>query len=316
MTDLPRRVLVATDGSEHATLAVRAAADLSNRADTELHVVHVRKPLPVQSSLSRPAYFNRVFEEYADLFEEETGQLMRRQVFRAEAEGADVADAHLREGRAAEEITGMARKLMADLVVVGSRGVGPLERLVKGSVSERVVRLATCPTLVVRGEKDAWPPSRLVVGDDFSAEARKAGEMAAAIGAVFGVPTVLVSAYRPLSNYSPTFPPSALMYGDVPWELEEALKVRAAELERMSGARAGVRVASGNPAAVIQGATEEGDWPTLTAVGSRGLGAARRVVLGSVSTRVLRAANGPVLIVPPSSSSSYRAQRDPDRRFA
>ena len=158
--------------------------------------------------------------------------------------------------------------------------------------------MAACPTLVVRGEGDAWPPSRLVVGDDFSAEARKAGEMGAAIGGVFGVPTVLVSAYRPPSNLSPTLPPSALMYGDVPQQLEEALKERAAELERMSGARARVRVASGNPAAVIQGAAEEGYWPTLTAVGSRGLDAARRVVLGSVSTRVLRAANGPVLVVP------------------
>ena len=315
MTDLPMRVLVATDGSEHATLAVRAAANLSNRAEAELHVVHVRKPLPVQSSLSRPAYFDRVFEEYADLYEEETGQLMRRQVFRAKVEGADVADAHLREGRAAEEIIGLARKLTADLVVVGSRGVGPLERLVKGSVSERVVRLAACPTLVVRGEEDAWPPSRLVVGDDFSAEARKAGEMAAAIGAVFGVPTVLVSAYRPLRNYAPAFPPSALMYGDVPQELEEALEERASELERMSGSRAGVRAVAGYAVETIQGVIEEGDEPALTAVGSRGLGAARRIVLGSVSTRVLRAANGPVLIVPPS-SSSYRAQREPDRWLA
>ena len=315
MTDLPRRVLVATDGSEHATLAVRAAADLSNRADAELHVVHVRKPLPVQSSLPRSAYFDRVFEEYADLYEEETWQLMRRQVFRAKAEGANVADAHLREGWAAEEITGLARKVPADLVVVGSRGVGPLERLVKGSVSERVVRLAACPTLVVPGGGNAWPPSKVVVGDDFSAEARRAGEMAAAIGAVFGVPTVLVSAYRPPSNHSPAFPPSAQMYGDVPRELEEALEERASELERMSGARAGVRAVAGYAVETIQGIVEEDDEPALTAVGSRGLGAARRVMLGSVSTRILRAANGPVLIVP-SSSSSYRAQREPDHRFA
>ena len=148
MTDLPRRVLVATDGSEHATLAVRAAADLSNRADAELHVVHLRKPLPVQPSLSRPAYFDRVFEENADLYEEETRQLMRRQVFRAKAEGADVADAHLREGRAAEEITGLARELAADLVVVGSRGLDALRRLALGSVSTDVLRTARGPVLV------------------------------------------------------------------------------------------------------------------------------------------------------------------------
>jgi nucleotide-binding universal stress UspA family protein len=313
MIDLPGRVLVATDGSEHATLAVRAAADLSNRADAELHVVHVRKPLPVQSSLSRPAYFDRVFEEFSDVYEEETRQLMRRQVFRAKAEGADVADAHLREGRAAEEITGLARELAADLVVVGSRGVGPVKRLVEGSVSERVLRLAGCPTLVVRGEGDAWPPSRLVVGDDFSAEARAAGEMAAAIGELFGVPTLLVSAYRPPRNYAPALPPSALMYGDVPRQLEEALEQRASDLEDAVGARPEVRAVAGYAVEAIQGVVEEGDEPALVAVGRRGLAAARRMLLGSVSTGLLRAASGPLLIVPP---SSCRTQREPDRRFA
>lgn len=318
MIDLPGRVLVATDGSEHATLAVRAAADLSNRADAELHVVHVRKPLPVQPSLSRPAYFDRVFEEFSDVYEEETRQLMRRQVFRAKAEGADVADAHLREGRAAEEITGLAREFAADFVVVGSRGVGPVGRLVKGSVSERVLRLAGCPTLVVRVGEGAWPPGRLVVGDDFSAEARAAGEMAAAIGELFGVPTLLVSAYRPPRNYAPALPPSALMYGDVPRQLEDALEQRASSLEDALGARPEVRAVAGYAAEAIQGVVEEGDEPALIAVGRRGLTAAKRAVLGSVSTRVLRAANGPVLIVSPSpsSSSSYQAQREPGRRFA
>ncbi len=184
-----------------------------------------------------------------------------------------------------------------------------------GSVSERVVSLAPCAVLVVRG---VWPPGRVVVGDDSSEEARKAGELAATIGELFGASTLLVCAYPPLRNYAPRFPPSALMYGDVPRELEEALEQRATELEELLGTRPQVRAVAGDAAAIIQAAAKEGDEPTLTAVGSRGLGAARRVVVGSVSTRVLRAANGPVLIVPPSpsSSSSYQAQREPGRRFA
>ncbi len=89
------------------------------------------------------------------------------------------------------------------------------------------------------------------------------------------------------------------MYGDVPRQLEEALEQRATELEELLGTRPQVRAVAGDAAAIIQAAAEEGDEPTLTAVGSRGLGALRRTVLGSVSTGVLRAVGGPVLIVPP-----------------
>jgi nucleotide-binding universal stress UspA family protein len=104
------------------------------------------------------------------------------------------------------------------------------------------------------------------------------------------------------------------MYGDVPRQLEEALEQRASDLEEALGARPEVRAVAGYAVATIQRAAAESDGPALTAVGSRGLGAARRVVLGSVSTGLLRAVGGPVLIVPP--SSSCRAQREPDRRLA
>ena len=63
------------------------------------------------------------------------------------------------------------------------------------------------------------------------------------------------------------------MYGDVPRELEEALEQRASELEELLGTRPQVRTMAGDAAAIIQAAAEEGDEPTLTAVGSRGLGA-------------------------------------------
>ena len=181
---------MATDGSEGAALAVRAAADLSRKTGSELHVVHVRLRLPIRPGLPRSAYSEKAVEEYAELYKEETEQLMRQQSFKAKAEGADVAGTHMREGREAEEIAELAGELAADLVVVGSRGLGTIKRLVVGSVSEGVVSLAPCPVLVVRG---AWPPSRVVVGDDSSEEARKAGEVATTIGELFGASTLLVS---------------------------------------------------------------------------------------------------------------------------
>lgn len=81
---------------------------------------------------------------------------------------------------------------------------------------------------------------------------------------------------------------------------KEALEERAEELESILGRRPQIRFVAGDAAAVIQKVAEEGGKPALVAVGSRGLDATRRFVLGSVSTDTLRAVRGPVLILPPS----------------
>jgi uncharacterized membrane protein YeaQ/YmgE (transglycosylase-associated protein family) len=67
------------------------------------------------------------------------------------------------------------------IIVVGSRGIGTVKRLVTGCVSEGVVHLAPCPVLVMRGD-EAWPPGDIVVGDDSSEEAKRAGELAMSLG--------------------------------------------------------------------------------------------------------------------------------------
>jgi nucleotide-binding universal stress UspA family protein len=69
--------------------------------------------------------------------------------------GGTVTQTHLRvdsqgSGTEAQHITGVAEELGADLIVVGSRGLGGLKRALMGSVSESVVRHAHCPVLVVR----------------------------------------------------------------------------------------------------------------------------------------------------------------------
>jgi nucleotide-binding universal stress UspA family protein len=65
-----------------------------------------------------------------------------------------VAEAHLRmdtQGSMEDEnIVGLAEELGTDLIVIGSQGLSRMKRLLMGSVSERVVRLAHCPVLVMR----------------------------------------------------------------------------------------------------------------------------------------------------------------------
>ena len=295
MSGFPTRILAATDGSEDAVLAVRAAADLSSRTGSELHVVHVwpGPPLPVSRHSARAGIAMDDPREH----EMKARELLERQVSRAKIARGIIARKHLREGRPAEEIAELAEELGVGLVVIGSRGLNAVKRLVVGSVSKGVVSLAPCPVLVVRGGEAAWPPSRVVVGDDTSPEAERAGELATSIGGHFGAPVLLVGAYLPEERYISSAA-NRQVTRDIARRAEEFLETRASQLEDVSGVRPRVRVVEGHPAAAIQEVAEESGEPTLAAVGRRGLGAVARFALGSVSSDVLRSVTGPVLIVP------------------
>ena len=82
-------------------------------------------------------------------------------------------------------------------------------------------------------------------------------------------------------------------------QVEPALEERATELEEAYDVRPQVRIVPGESAQVLSEIAEEGDGPSLLVVGSRGLGVGERILLGSVSSKVLRAASGPVLVCPP-----------------
>jgi nucleotide-binding universal stress UspA family protein len=168
MNAFPTRILVATDGSEDAYLAVRAAIDLSQKAGSDLHAVHVWHDVPTPHARS----FVRA------QLRREAQEVLDKQVEKIEAAGGTVAEAHLREGRTIDEILDLSEELQVGLLIVGSRGLGGVKRILMGSVSEGIVHHARRPVLVMRGRENAWPPARVVVADDSSEDAKKAGELA------------------------------------------------------------------------------------------------------------------------------------------
>jgi nucleotide-binding universal stress UspA family protein len=288
----PTKILVATDGSRDAVSATRAAIDLSARTGSELHVVHAWEALPPYAHPSIAVATD------AALYEREAQNLLFEQLDRLEAAGVEVAGAHLERGPAAEKIADLADRLGVGFIVLGSRGLGRVKRLLLGSVSEGVLRLAPCPVLVMRGGPEAWPPRSIVVGEDLSEEAKRAAGIAANIGSLYEVSVLLVLVY-------PTIPETIREQSMTAWTADdevlfrawEHLHVLASRLESECGQRPRVSAAIGDPPNVILAAAEEGGAPSLIVVGSRGLGAMKRLVLGSVSAAVLRAARGPVLIV-------------------
>ena len=144
-----RRILVATDFAESAERALACAVQLARRHGTELVLVHVYMDLP--------AYPEITAGQVVAIYEEQRAWIeaaLERRARAARGEGL-LARAVLRTGPAASTIAETAKDEGADLLVVGTHGRSGLDRLILGSVAERVVRLASCPVLVVKSAEAA-----------------------------------------------------------------------------------------------------------------------------------------------------------------
>jgi nucleotide-binding universal stress UspA family protein len=269
MNRFPKKILLATDGSENTAQATKATVDIARRRGSEIHLIHV---------------WHDVHTPHAHAFVKSELRRQGREIL--EEQGGTVTRAHHREGRTFGEVIKLGDELEADLLLVGSRGHRGLRRMLVGSHSEDIVHHAHRPVLVVRRGEDVWPPARIVVGDDFSEDARKAAELAANLGKLFGARMLLLHAVPRLPKASSE-------------PVEAKLGDRAGELEDILQQRSQTRIVAGDSAEVLIEAAQEGEEPTLVAVGSRGLGLVGRMRLGSVSTKVVRAGLGAVLVYPP-----------------
>ncbi len=149
---LPGRVLLAIDGSKESHLATRAAAEVAAAAGSELHVLSVLETAQLLPQMSYPGPEAWETSGTVEEAEQHARRLLSRVSERIEAEGGTVKESHLAVGKPDKEIVGLAGELGAELVVLGSRGLGAVGRVLLGSVSDSVVRHALCSVLVVRGE--------------------------------------------------------------------------------------------------------------------------------------------------------------------
>jgi nucleotide-binding universal stress UspA family protein len=159
----PTRILLATDGSEEAELAALRAVDLTQRTESELHVVHVGVvPSFLSSDPGTRGYDGKLYEQ----IEEESRELLRKLSWRVKVAGGTVAGTHLRMGAVDLEIVSLAKELGADLIVMGCRGHRGIRRAIEGSISDAVIRHAHCPVLVVRSHESAQDPEWTAVSTE------------------------------------------------------------------------------------------------------------------------------------------------------
>ncbi len=148
---LPGRVLLAIDGSKESHLATRAAAEVAG-AGSELHVLFVLETAQLLPQMPYPGFEAWETSGTVEEAEQNARRLLSRISERVEAGGGTVKEPHLAVGKPDKEIIGLAEELDAGLVVLGSRGLGAVGRVLLGSVSDSVVRHALSSVLVVRGE--------------------------------------------------------------------------------------------------------------------------------------------------------------------
>ena len=145
-----KSILVAGDGSDHATKALDAASDLARRYDADLTVLSVyRHHSPLESSLSLVKTREATPTPDAAL-SELAREIVDAAVARAEGQGAKVGKGLVKRGPPARTIVQVGKELGADAIVIGSRGLGDLEGHLLGSVSHKVTSLAECTCITVR----------------------------------------------------------------------------------------------------------------------------------------------------------------------
>ena len=140
------KILIAVDGSEHANRAIEAVGRMA-RSSLELEATLLSvSPEPIIYSGYSAATIER-FEE--DQKQQQTG-ILAKAAAHARAQGLRLSEPVRAHGVIAHEILRVARQMQADQIAIGTRGLGTVNSLLMGSVSQRVIHESPVPVLLVR----------------------------------------------------------------------------------------------------------------------------------------------------------------------
>ncbi|WP_135363793.1 universal stress protein [Halosimplex halophilum] len=278
-------ILFPTDGSDAAETALDAAIAAADAHDATLHVLYV-------ADTNQPSLAN-VQGQVRDVLEGEGRDIVEEAAGKARRAGVETVD-EVVQGGPSRTICDYVDDRGIDLVVMGTRGSRDIERIILGSVTERVVRNSAAPVLVVPPESDpAYPPESILVGTDGSEGSAAAVDegvgIAAATGGALHVVSVLESNVLGIDLGSS--------------RLAEAREQRETEALAPARERADER------GVAVETALEEGDVVDrlveyvddhgigLVVVGTHGRTGLDKRILGSVTENLMRSASVPVLSV-------------------
>lgn len=294
MLDSSKTLVIGTSLTTESDRVVAVGAQLARATGAAVRLVHAYPPLPGYSGLATD-----LGSGDAAWLAAQRASLVERIAAQAQGAGLPAGSAameptELLPGSAHQALVDVATREKADLIVVGAseRRAGRLRPL--STTADRVIRKAPAAVFVVRPES-AFPPRRVLLPVDLSSVAAGALRFGLALLAQAGMSDV----------------ESEVLFVLNPLEVEGSLQFTPTQIARFAGDELERFVAANAPASRIRRRVRTGyAWEEivaeieetkadLTIMGTHGHSAVERLIIGSVTTDVLREAPSSVLVVPP-----------------
>nr|PZN91213.1 MAG: hypothetical protein DIU52_04610 [bacterium] len=296
-----KSILIPLDGSPFGEQALPMGLDLARRMGADVHLVHVHQPVrPAPYAEGLPVYTGELEEEARTREEQYLANLANRS---AESAGVVVRRALL-DGPIAPELARYADEEEIGLVVMTTHGRGGLSRAWLGSVADALIRQVNVPVLFLRPRKEAGAEQprefrRILIPLDGSKLAESVLPTAEAIGRLSDAEYTLLHVVVPPFVLGPPRATVLVEPGDAPAAVErwsEEYLARVADRMRDAGLRVQAVVEiHPNAAQGILDYARAHDID-LIAMSTHGRVGFSRIALGSVSDKVLRGAEVPVLL--------------------
>jgi len=281
-------IMVPLDGSSFAEIALSTAFSIARAWNAEIEVVTAHEPGSPEGARE---YLGHVVARIKDEV------------------GLDVVSATA-VGLPEESLGRHARSIAADLVVMTSHGRGPLSRIWLGSVTNRFIRCAPTPVMLVRPEEGEEPNlskeitcDRVLITGDGSEEGDAILPPALALGKAYDSEFVVLQVTGSTEEIASPFVPYGVQIN--PQALENERKQAQddvdARVERMRAegvAVTGHLALDNSPSKGVLNFAAQNDVD-LIAMATHGRGGVARMVLGSVTDKVVRGSHHPVLVCRP-----------------
>jgi len=143
-------ILVALDGSDHATSALELASDIAAKYGATLHLIYAIESGELPEALHRYADSEHIEGSAPRVYDVIAERLLETACARAKEMGVTEMKPVIRNGDPAQQIVGYAKEAKIDMIVMGSKGLSDIQGLLMGSVSHKVSHLAPCTCVTVR----------------------------------------------------------------------------------------------------------------------------------------------------------------------
>jgi nucleotide-binding universal stress UspA family protein len=291
-----RSILVATDLQTNSAAVLSTAAALAGQTGAEVHLLHALEMLTTYSAMSAAEDFQRRFDAARDL--------MDGQVRSHIPEGVRVASRHVMMESIPRAVLDRAAEVAADLIVIGPATPRRFRGPILGNTADRIISNSKIPVLVIR-EPTPMELTSVVVPLDIGDPARGALDLglvwAAGLGAAPSPSVARAAEVRVVYVIPNQYSAEDFRFDEV--VAGPQLRIEIEDSQERTGIREGALVRQqlvwgDAPAEEIVRLV--GAEPTdLLVLGTHGYGAIGRALIGSVTSRVVRAASCPMLLVPP-----------------